>query len=384
MSQKKRDLTNITARQSLANGKRWVVKIGSALITNDGRGLDHVRIDSWIDQLAALRKRGIDVVVVSSGAVAEGMQRLGWQQRPHALFELQAAAAVGQSGLAEVYARGFQRHALHVAQILLTHDDLSDRKRYLNARSTLKTLLDLGVIPVVNENDTVVTEEIRFGDNDSLAGMVANLIEADALLILTDQSGLCTADPRTHSDAKLIAEIAIDDPQLDTMVKPGAGALGRGGMVTKLRGARLAARSGAMTVIAGGREPDVIQRVLQGESLGTLLMPVQEPVAARKSWLAGHLQVKGSLALDDGAVKVLREHGSSLLAVGVTAVEGGFVRGDAVECVDAKGKRIALGLINYHADEASQIKGIASDKIEQVLGYVDEPELIHRDNLVLV
>lgn len=375
---------NKNPRQQLAHGKRWVIKIGSALITNDGQGLDSARIAGWVDQVAALRKQGVDVVIVSSGAVAEGMQRLGWQQRPHALFKLQAAAAVGQSGLAEIYARGFERHAVHAAQILLTHDDLSDRKRYLNARSTLKTLLELGVVPVVNENDTVVTEEIRFGDNDSLAGMVANLIEADALLILTDQPGLCSADPRIHADARLIEQMAVDSPELDHIVKPGAGTLGRGGMVTKLRGARLAARSGAMTVIAGGREPDVIQRVFDGEPVGTLLLPGQEPVAARKRWLAGHLQLKGRLVLDDGAVKVLRERGSSLLAVGVTEVVGDFVRGDAVECVNASGQQIALGLINYHADETRQIKGVASDKIEQLLGYIDEPELIHRDNLVLV
>lgn len=375
---------NSDKRKQLISAKRWVVKIGSALITNDGQGLDAERITSWVKQLAALRKQGVEIVVVSSGAVAEGMKRLGWQQRPHALNELQAAAAVGQSGLAEIYARGFKSHGLHAAQILLTHDDLSDRQRYLNARSTLKTLLGLGVIPVVNENDTVVTEEIRFGDNDSLAGMVANLIEADALLILTDQIGLCTADPRTHRDAKLIEEIAVDDSALDNMVKSGAGALGRGGMLTKLRGARLAARSGAMTIIASGRESEVIQRIYQGEPLGTLLLPGQEPLAARKRWLAGHLQVKGRLVLDDGAVKVLRQQGSSLLAVGVTAVEGDFVRGDAVECVDIQGQRVALGLINYQADEALQIKGIASDKIEAILGYIDEPELIHRDNLVVV
>ncbi len=375
--------TETTPRQLLGQAQRWVVKIGSALITNDGQGLDSVRIDSWVDQLAALRKQGIDIVVVSSGAVAEGMQRLGWRQRPHALFELQAAAAVGQSGLSEIYARGFQRHALHAAQILLTHDDLSDRQRYLNARSTLKTLLELGVVPIVNENDTVVTEEIRFGDNDNLAGMMANLTEADALLILTDQSGFCSADPRTHANASLIEEMAVDDPRLDGMAKPGAGVLGRGGMLTKLRGARLAARSGAKTVIANGREPDIIRRVFQGESVGTLLLPGQEPVAARKRWLAGHLQVKGSLTLDDGAVKVLRECGSSLLAVGVTVVSGDFVRGDAVACVDSSGQQVALGLINYRADEAAKIRGVASDKIEQVLGYVDEPELIHRDNLVL-
>ncbi|MBL1433204.1 MAG: glutamate 5-kinase [Gammaproteobacteria bacterium] len=377
-------VSGLDSRQLLTQGKRWVIKIGSALVTNDGQGLDSERLDGWIDQLALLRQQGIDVVVVSSGAIVEGMRRLGWKQRPSALFELQAAAAVGQSGVSEIYERGFQRHGLHAAQILLTHDDLSDRQRYLNARSTLKTLLDLNVVPVVNENDTVVTEEIRFGDNDSLAGMIANLIEADVLLILTDQSGLCTADPRTHDDAKLISEIAVDDVSLDSMVKPGAGTLGRGGMVTKLRGARLAARSGAMTVIASGREADVISRVFGGEVLGTLLLPTDEPVAARKRWLAGHLQLKGKLVLDAGAVKVLRECGSSLLAVGVVAVEGNFVRGDAVECVDGSGQQVALGLINYRADEASQIIGVSSDKIAQVLGYVDEAELIHRGNLVLV
>lgn len=372
------------ARQLLLDSRRCVVKIGSALVTDDGRGLDVARINDWVDQMAALRRQGIETVVVSSGAVAEGMRRLGWRQRPRALFELQAAAAVGQSGLAEAYERSFQRHRLHAAQILLTHDDLSDRQRYLNARSTLRKLLDLGVVPVVNENDTVVTEEIRFGDNDSLGGMVANLIEADVLLILTDQAGLCDADPRVHSDARLIEEIAVDDPLLDAIIKPGGGALGRGGMVTKLRGARLAARSGARTVIAAGREAEVITRVFSGELVGTLLLPGHEPTAARKRWLAGHLQVRGRLSLDEGAVKALRERGVSLLAVGVRQVSGDFERGEVVECVDGNGRQIALGLVNYGADDARRIAGVASDKIEAILGYVDEPELIHRDNLVVL
>ena len=378
-----REMEKATTRGQLAASQRWVVKIGSALITNDGQGLDVERITAWVDQIAALRKRGMEFVVVSSGAVAEGMNRLGWRQRPHALFELQAAAAVGQSGLAEIYARRFEAHGIHAAQILLTHDDLSDRQRYLNARSTIKALIDLGVVPVVNENDTVVTDEIRFGDNDSLAGMVANLIEADAMMILTDQAGLCTADPRKHKDAKLITEVAVDDAKLDDMVKPGAGQLGRGGMTTKLQAARLAARSGAMTVIASGREDNIIQRIAVGETLGTLLQPAQEPLAARKRWLAGHLQMKGRLVLDDGAVKVLQQQGSSLLAVGVTLAEGDFARGDAVECVDRHGQRVGLGLVNYDADECRKITGLASEKIESVLGYIDEPELIHRDNLVL-
>jgi len=370
-------------RADLRQSRRWVVKIGSALLTADGAGLDREAIRAWVAQMLALRARSIELVLVSSGAVAEGMQRLGWTRRPHTLHELQAAAAVGQMGLVQAYESNFQQHGVHTAQVLLTHDDLSNRQRYLNARNTLRTLLDLGVLPVVNENDTVVTDEIRFGDNDTLAALVANLVEADALVILTDQAGLFDRDPRRHADAKLLHEAQAADPSLDAMVGGAAGSLGRGGMLTKLRAARLAARSGAGTVIASGREPRVLERIAEGERLGTLLLPEQETQAARKQWLAGHLQLRGRLVLDAGAVKVLCESGRSLLPVGVTAVEGDFDRGEVVACVDETGREIARGLVNYDADEARRIMGRPSRELESILGYVGEPELIHRDNLVL-
>jgi len=370
-------------RSELKKTRRCVVKIGSALLTANGQGLDRKAIEGWVAQMAGLRTQGIEVVLVSSGAVAEGMMRLGWAQRPHALFEQQAAAAVGQMGLVQAYESCFQRHDIHTAQILLTHDDLSDRQRYLNARSTLRTLLDLGVVPVVNENDTVVTDEIRFGDNDTLAALVANLLEADCLIILTDQAGLFDKDPRKHSDAKLVEKASANDSSLESLVGE-AGALGRGRMLTKLRAARLAARSGAATVIAHGHEPNVLASVLAGNAVGTLLSAEQASLAARKQWLAGHLQLRGELVLDDGAVKVLKESGRSLLPVGVTAVSGNFERGEVVACVDKHGKDVARGLANYSAAEAQKIKGLPSGEFEAVLGYVDEPELIHRDNLVLL
>jgi glutamate 5-kinase len=369
-------------RTELKNTRRVVLKIGSALLTADGQGLDRHAIAGWVAQLADLRGKGIEVVLVSSGAVAEGMMRLGWAQRPSALFEQQAAAAVGQMGLVQAYESCFQQHDIHTAQVLLTHEDLSDRQRYLNARSTLRALLDLGVVPVVNENDTVVTDEIRFGDNDTLAALVANLLEADCLIILTDQAGLFDKDPRKHDDAKLIDSASANDRTLEALVGD-AGALGRGGMLTKLRAARLAARSGAATVIAYGREPDVLTAVLAGKNVGTLLSAEQAALAARKQWLAGHLQLCGRLELDDGAVKVLKESGRSLLPVGVTAVSGNFQRGDVVACADKNGAEVARGLVNYSAAEAQKIKGLPSKELEAVLGYDDEPELIHRDNLVL-
>jgi len=310
--------------------------------------------------------------------------RLGWQTRPHALHELQAAAAVGQMGLVQAWESQFQRHGIHTAQILLTHQDLSDRRRYLNARSTLRTLLELGVVPVVNENDTVATEEIRFGDNDSLAALVVNLVEADVLLLLTDQQGVYSADPRNNPQATLIDEAQASDASLDAMVQGKAGKLGRGGMQTKIRAARLAARSGAITIIASGSESQVIQRVTTGDAMGTLLVPDQQPLLARKQWLAGHLQSHGKLILDDGAVKVLRESGRSLLPVGVSGVQGQFARGEVVTCCDQRGREIARGLMNYSADEARLIMGKPSTAIEATLGYVDELELIHRDNLVLL
>ena len=370
-------------RADLTQTRRCVIKIGSALLTANGQGLDRDAIAGWVSQMADLRAKGIEVVLVSSGAVAEGMMRLGWTERPRALFEQQAAAAVGQMGLVQAYESFFQQHDIHTAQVLLTHDDLSNRQRYLNARSTLRSLLDLGVVPVVNENDTVVTDEIRFGDNDTLAALVANLLEADCLIILTDQAGLFDKDPRKHDDAKLIDTASANDRSLEALVGK-AGALGRGGMLTKLRAAKLAARSGAATVIAFGHEPDVLKSVLTGETVGTLLSAEQASLVARKQWLAGHLQLCGQLVLDDGAVRVLKDSGRSLLPVGVTAVGGEFARGDVVACVDQGGNEIARGLVNYSAAEARKIKGRPSREIEQMLGFVDEEELVHRDNLVLM
>lgn len=370
-------------RQHITTSKRWVVKIGSALLTNEGRGLNQAGIAAWVEQLAALRQRGIEIVLVSSGAVAEGMSRLGWSKRPKALHEQQAAAAVGQMGLVQAYESCFQRFGLHTAQVLLTHDDLSNRHRYLNARSALRTLLDLGVVPVVNENDTVVTDEIRFGDNDTLGALVANLIEAELLVILTDQQGLCDKDPRQHPDARLIHETSVMTPGLESMASGSGGALGRGGMLTKVRAARLAARSGSATVIAAGREENVLLKVADGEQIGTLFIPDTEPLLARKQWLAGHLQVRGRLILDAGAVKMLRGAGKSLLPVGVKGISGDFERGEMVSCVDESGAEVARGLVNYSAQDTLKIQGQPSRSIEQLLGYVDEPELIHRDNLVL-
>ena len=364
--------------------KRWVVKVGSSLLTNNGRGLDENLISAWAAQIAALRQSGIEVVLVSSGAVAEGMKRLGWERRPHALHDLQAAAAVGQMGLVQTYETCFQKHSIRTAQILLTHDDLADRQRYLNARSTVRTLLNLGVVPVINENDTVAVEEIRFGDNDTLAALVTNLIEADLLVLLTDQPGMYDEDPRQNPNAQFIHEGQAGDPQLERMAGAGGvGSLGRGGMLTKVRAAARAARSGAATLIAYGREATILQRIAAGERVGTLLLPGQETMAARKQWLAGQLQVRGRLTLDAGAARVLRESGRSLLPVGVIAVEGEFGRGELVACVSEDGKEIARGLVNYSAAESRKIMRQPSDKIEELLGYVDEPELIHRDNLVL-
>ena len=363
--------------------RRWVVKIGSALITNDGRGLESDVIGDWVGQMVALRTRGIDVVLVSSGSVAEGTSRLGLPQRPEALYELQAVAAVGQMGLVQAYESCFQRHATHTAQVLLTHEDFSDRGRYLNARSTLRQLLRYGVVPVINENDAVATPEIRLGDNDSLAGLVANLVEAELLVILTDQPGLFDRDPRTSSAARLVERGRAGDSALETMAGAG-GTLGRGGMRTKLRAAALAARSGTPTRIASGWEHDVLSRLSCGESIGTLLEPGQAPLGARKQWLAGQLSVRGRLSIDEGAARVLVESGRSLLAVGVRDVEGEFSRGEVVACFDPAGAEIARGLVNYDAGETRRIMGQRSERIADLLGYVDEPELIHRDNLVLM
>ncbi|MEK7840306.1 MAG: glutamate 5-kinase [Pseudomonadota bacterium] len=375
--------TKPEGRAALAKARRVVVKIGSSLLTDDGRGLNRQALDGWVDELSALVGRGLKLLLVTSGAVASGMQRLGVKQRPHALHELQAMAAVGQMGLVQAYESSFQRHGLHTAQVLLTHEDFVDRERYLNVRSTFRTLLDFGVVPVINENDTVATDEIRFGDNDTLAALVANLVEADVLIILTDQEGLYETDPRTAIGAVLVPEGNAGDARLLAMAGD-AGTLGRGGMRSKLMAAEKAARSGAITVIAPGRSERVVTRVLAGESIGTCLSPAQGRVAARKQWLAGQLRVSGRLTLDAGAVRVLREGGKSLLPVGVKAVEGSFPRGELVSCHDPEGREVARGLVNYSAEETRRILGQPSERIETLLGYVDGPELIHRDNMVVL
>jgi glutamate 5-kinase len=374
----------MSVRAQLPTTRRWVVKIGSALLTADGKGLARESVATWVAQMAARMADGVELVLVSSGAVAEGMSRMGWSRRPHTLHQLQAAAAIGQMGLVQAWESAFQQHNLHTAQVLLTHEDLSDRRRYLNARSTLRTLVELGVVPVINENDVVTNEELRFGDNDTLAALVANLVEADLLILLTDQAGLYDSDPRHNAAAKLIDEARVDDAGLDAMAGGSGGALGRGGMTTKLRAARLAARSGTPTVIAPGARPGVLGDIAAGDTVGTLLTPVQGPEAARKRWLAGQLQLRGRLVLDAGAVKVLRESGRSLLAVGVKSVEGHFERGEVVACLGPDGGEVARGLVNYDADEARRIQGVPSSEIAGILGYLDEEELIHRDNLVLV
>ena len=371
------------SRSRLASAKRLVVKVGSALVTNNGNGLDLAAIDGWARQIASLREQGREVILVSSGAVACGVQRLGWGRRPKTVHEKQAAAAVGQAGLVEVYEAAFSKHGLHTAQILLTHDDLADRKRYLNARATLNTLLGLGVIPIINENDTVITDEIKFGDNDTLGALVANLLEADALIILTDQQGLYTADPRKDPAATLIQEASAGDPTLEAMAGGAGSRVGTGGMITKVIAAKRAARSGADTVIASGHEHDPILRLAIGEALGTLLVAQTPPLAARKQWLADHLQLAGRLLLDDGAVKALKS-GKSLLPVGISAIEGDFERGAAVACIAPDGNEIARGLANYGSGEARLIARKATHEIEGILGYIDEPEMIHRDNLILV
>jgi glutamate 5-kinase len=370
-------------RQALNQAKRIVIKIGSSLLTDNGRGLDREAIASWVKQIAELAGQGKQVLLVSSGSVVEGMARLGWKTRPQSLCDLQAAASVGQMGLVQTYESLFQAYQLHTAQILLTHEDLSDRKRYLNARATLLSLLKLKVIPVINENDTVATDEIRFGDNDTLAALVANLVEADVLIILTDQDGLYDKNPVYHDDALLIDQAGANDTALAAMATGSDSQLGRGGMITKIQAAKLASRSGSATIIAFGRENNVITRLLAAEKLGTLLIASDEPLLARKRWLA-QLKVNGKIVIDDGAVKVLEQSGKSLLPIGVETSLGNFKRGELVVCIDRSGKEIARGLVNYNSDEVQLIKCKSTQRIEELLGYAGEPELIHRDNLVLM
>jgi len=368
----------------LPAARRIVVKVGSSLVTNEGRGVDAEAIGNWARQLATLARQGRELVMVSSGAIVEGMKRLGWTRRPKELHELQAAAAVGQMGLVQMYESKLREQGMGSAQVLLTHADLADRERYLNARSTLLTLLALGVIPVINENDTVVTDEIKFGDNDTLGSLVANLVEADALVILTDQRGLFSADPRRDPGARFIDEAQAGDPSLESMAGGAGSGLGRGGMITKVLAAKRAAGSGASTVIAWGREPDVLIRLAAGERIGSLLVAGTAKITARKQWMADHLQLRGAVVVDDGAATKLREQGKSLLPIGVTEVQGEFARGDVIAVRASDGTEVARGLANYSASESRLIARKPSSKIESLLGFANEPELIHRDNLVLM
>lgn len=370
-------------RSELKHTQRWVVKIGSALLTDDGKGLNKQALAQWVEQMVTLKRHGVEVVIVSSGSVAEGMKRLGWQARPKHLNELQAAASVGQMGLIQAYESKFMQFGIHTAQILMTHDDLSNRKRYLNVKNTVETLLEYGVVPIINENDTVVTDEIRFGDNDTLGALTANLIGADVLVIMTDQQGLYNDNPRTNPNAQLIEQAQVSRKDIEAMASPEGGALGKGGMYTKVMAAKRAARSGTATIIVAGREPNILPRLWAGENQGTLLVPDLEPLSARQQWLAGHLQAKGVLTLDQGAVQVLRDSGKSLLPIGVKSQTGSFQRGEMVVCVDESGHEVARGLVNYPAHESQKILGQPSHQIEAILGYIEDESLVHRDNLVL-
>jgi glutamate 5-kinase len=367
----------------LRDARRIVVKVGSSLVTNEGRGLDEQAIGEWCRQLSALVRDGREVIMVSSGAIAEGMKRLGWTTRPQELHELQAAAAVGQMGLAHMYETKLRENGLGSAQVLLTHADLADRERYLNARSTLLTLLTHGVLPVINENDTVVNDEIKFGDNDTLGALVANLVEADALIILTDQKGLYTADPRRDPSATFVHEARAGDAKLEEMAGGAGSSIGKGGMITKILAAKRAAGSGASTVIAWGREPDALLRLTQGEAIGTLLVAQTQKQQARKQWMADHLQLRGSVTIDDGAVSKLKGDGSSLLPIGMTGVVGDFSRGEVIAILDVQGQEVARGLANYAAAEARLLCRKPSSQMSELLGYAAEPEMVHRDNLVL-
>ena len=367
----------------LKNARRIVVKVGSSLVTNEGRGVDAEAVGHWCRQMTVLAAQGREVVMVSSGAIAEGMKRLGWTVRPKEIHELQAAAAVGQMGLAQIYESKLREYGMGSAQVLLTHADLADRERYLNARSTLVTLLGLKVIPVINENDTVVNDEIKFGDNDTLGALVANLVEADALVILTDQKGLYSADPRHVADARFIDEAQAGAPELEQMAGGVGSSIGRGGMITKVLAAKRAARSGASTVIAWGREPDVLIRLAAGEAIGTALIAATQKLAARKQWMVDHLQMRGAVVVDEGAVAKLRTEGKSLLPIGVIEVQGEFHRGDVIAVRNASGQEVARGLANYASSQARLIARKPSSEFERLLGFTGEPEMIHRDNLVL-
>ncbi len=380
------DTTGLTPSRTsspLKAARRIVVKVGSSLVTNEGRGLDEVAIGQWSEQLASLVKDGRELIMVSSGAVAEGMKRLGWTARPKEINELQAAAAVGQMGLVQMYETKLREHGVGSAQVLLTHADLADRERYLNARSTLLTLLQLGVVPVINENDTVVNDEIKFGDNDTLGALVANLVEADVLVILTDQKGLYTADPRRDPSARFVHEARAGDPQLEAMAGGAGSGIGKGGMITKILAAKRAAGSGASTVIAWGREPQVLIRLCEGEAIGTCLVAHTAKNQARKRWMSDHLQLRGAVLVDDGAVGKIVGEGKSLLPIGMTGVDGDFSRGDVIAVRDGRGVEVARGLANYASSEARLLCRKSSADFERLLGYAAEPEMIHRDNMVL-
>ncbi len=372
------------AANVLRDARRLVIKVGSTLVTNEGKGLDQQAIGEWCRQMGALVREGREVIMVSSGAIAEGMKRLGWSTRPHEIHELQAAAAVGQMGLAQIYESSLREHGLGSAQVLLTHADLADRERYLNARSTLLTLLQHGVLPVINENDTVVNDEIKFGDNDTLGALVANLVDADALIILTDQKGLYSADPRRDPNATFVHQARAGDPKLEDMAGGAGSSFGKGGMITKILAAKRASGSGASTVIAWGRETDVLLRLAHGEAIGTLLVAPTQKQQARKQWMVDHLQLRGSVTIDDGALAKLSLEGKSLLPIGMTAVQGDFSRGDVIAIRAADGREIARGLANYASAEARLLCRKPSTDIEALLGYVAEPEMVHRDNLVLL
>ncbi|AGS40355.1 MULTISPECIES: glutamate 5-kinase [Cycloclasticus] len=372
------------SRVDLKRAKCCVIKIGSAVLTNNGQGLNRSAINHWVAQISQLKARGIDVIIVSSGSVAEGMVRLGWSARPHALQELQAAASVGQMGLIQAYEQSFQAEGYKTAQVLLTHDDLANRTRYLNARATIKTLLDFSVVPIINENDVVANEELRVGDNDTLAAIIANLMSADLLMILTDQDGFFDSDPRVNSAAALLNEVGVDEEFLDQAASGGSGTLGRGGMQTKLTAARIASRSGTATIIAPGLRQNVILSLIDGQAIGTLLIPNEAPVSARKRWLTAHLDVKGRVVLDVGAAQAIKRSGVSLLPIGVVAVNGEFARGELVVCVNESSEELARGLVNYSSTDIDKIKQNNSSEIERLLGYVGESEVIHRDNLVLL
>ena len=370
-------------RETIKSTKRWVIKIGSALITDNGCGLKHDNLDNWVNQISTLRERGIDIVIVSSGAVAEGLTRLNWKNRPNIIHKLQAAAAVGQMGLIQAYETCFQKYNKQTAQVLLTHDDISNRTRYLNARTSLNTLLQLGVVPIVNENDTVATDEIRFGDNDTLAGLVANLIDAELLVLLTDQNGLYTSDPRKDSSVELIEQAKADDESLEKYAGDSSN-YGRGGMLTKLKAASIASKSNTQTIIASGNESSILLKIANSEKVGTLLTTSEDTLQAKKQWLANQAYLKGRVTIDSGAVTAIIKSGKSLLPIGVKSITGEFKRGEIISCIDLDGKEIARGLSNYDSKQATSIMGKSSEEIGELLDCKDEDELIHRDNMILI